>query len=301
MASTAAEQLQVECRSCGAQITFASGERSATCPYCDSPAVVDRPETPDRPDPDFAIGFAITEDQAGRALRAWLSRRRLAPRALKRAAAERVRGAYVPCYLYSAVAETGYAAEIGEAYTETRYNASRKTTERVRKTEWRSLSGRHSCYLNDVVVTASAGIPNDELEAIEPYDLHQLRRYGPGMVAGWIAEEPSLARERCAELAQAEGREAIATRLGGLLPGDSRRGLRTSTAFRDEALELVLLPVWVFSLRWKEGKPPVRLLVNGATGKVGGSTPVSAAKLAALVVAAAGLVALVAWAVQVLS
>ncbi len=57
------------------------------------------------------------------------------------------------------------------------------------------------------------------------------------------------------------------------MPGDSYRGLQDTTELHDESLDLVLFPVWVFAIRYNENKPPVRLLVNGQTGKVGGKIP----------------------------
>ena len=65
------------------------------------------------------------------------------------------------------------------------------------KTEWSSLHGRHTEYVPDVIVTASSGLPNDELEQIEPFDLRALRRYDDAIVAGWISEDPSLPQEQC--------------------------------------------------------------------------------------------------------
>ena len=54
------------------------------------------------------------------------------------------------------------AAEIGETYTETytTTNAKGQRVTRTRtKTEWRPLRGEWADYVNDVVVTASRGIP----------------------------------------------------------------------------------------------------------------------------------------------
>lgn len=284
--------LELACESCGAKLVVEATQRTARCPYCDSPSVIDRPVTPDRPDPIFAIGFVIDGNRARGHLRAFLRGRRWAPQALRRATAERVEGIYLPVYLYSAVADSRFQASIGENYTTTEFDAKRKTMRRVTKTEFRTLEGPHRCYVDDLVVTASEGIPNNELEAIEPFDLGGLRRFTPATISGWISEEPSRSRDECLALARHESRTDIEGRLHVFMPGDSHNGLRCSTDLTDEAMDLTLLPVWVCALRWRKDREPIRLLVNGQTGRVAGRTPVSWAKIATVVAAGLTLVGL---------
>ncbi len=199
---------------------------------------------------------------------------------------------YLPAYLYSATAVTSYGAVIGEDYSETRIRG--KSTRRERRTEQRSLDGRHACYVGDVLVTASAGIPNPELERVEPFDLEALRRYEPELVAGWPSEEPTLGPEECLELARGEARAGVGPMLEAFMPGDSCSHLSWDTRLGEEAIELTLLPLWVFALRYREDRPPVRVLVNGQTGEVAGAAPLSWAKIGAAVAATLGLLGLLA-------
>ena len=275
--------IELSCESCGAKLVVEPTHRTARCPYCDSPSVIDRPATTDRPDPVFAIGFVIDRKQTRGLLRSYLHGRRWAPQALRRATAERVEGVYLPAYLYSGVAESHYRAEIGENYTTTEYDAKRKSMRQVTKTEHRTLEGSHRCYVDDLVVTASEGIPNAELAAVEPFDLGGLRRYAPAMISGWTSEEPSITHEESLELARNESRREVKQRLHAFMPGDSHQGLRASTEFTDEEMDLVLLPVWVCAVRWREDRPPIRLLVNGQTGRTAGEVPVSWAKVGAAI------------------
>ena len=54
----AVNQIEISCESCGAKVVLDPLLRTARCPYCDSPSVVDRQATTDRPDPVFVVGFA---------------------------------------------------------------------------------------------------------------------------------------------------------------------------------------------------------------------------------------------------
>jgi len=288
-------KIEISCESCGARVVVEPLERTSRCPYCDSPSVVDRPATEDRPDPVFAIGFSVERKRAEGLVRAFLRRKKLAPFGLEGAAAEKVKGVYVPAYLYSALAVTRYGARIGEDYwvTETvRDSKGRTRTRRKRKTELRDLQGPHRAYLGDVLVTASRGVSNDELEAVEPYDLGELRRYTQGLVAGWSAEEPSLTRRESLELARGESTAKVGHLLRSFLPGDSVRGLDYQTEFEEESADLTLLPMWVFAVRYDPEKPPIRLLVNGQTGEVWGKVPTSWAKIGIIAAVVLGLLAL---------
>ena len=250
---------------------------------------MDRPATKDRPDPVFALGFAVARDDAAARMRRWIKGRRMAPFGLKGKTAEGVRGVYLPTYLYSAAAHTAYSASIAEHY---------KDNDKKRKTEYRDLHGRHATYVADILVTASRGIPNEEVEGVEPFDLGDLVRFTPGVVSGWIAEEPSLSRDECRELARTEARGRVGALLRDFLPGDGVRGLQHRTDLEDESTDLTLVPVWVFAIRYDERKPPIRVLVNGQTGRVFGKVPFSWAKLGLIalgVVTLIGLVRLAAW------
>ncbi|MDP6740187.1 MAG: hypothetical protein QF404_09265, partial [Planctomycetota bacterium] len=121
------------------------------------------------------------------------------------------------------------------------------------------------------------------LESVEPFDLRALRRYSSDLLAGWIAEEPSLAADECRQTAQTEMRESIEQDLAAFMPGDSSSNIRADVAFSDEVSHLVLLPLWVFALRYSEDEEPIRIVINGQNGQVGGRLPISWAKIVGVV------------------
>lgn len=296
--ATVGESLEISCESCGAKVLIDALMRTARCPYCDSPSVVDRPASPDRPDPTFTIPFTVDRERAAKGIRQWIRGKRMAPRALRDARAEQVRGIYLPAYLYTATCDSLFSAVIGEVYETTRVDPRTRKVRRVREVEYHELKGRHACYLTDVVVTASAGLTNAEVEAIEPFDLQDLQRYAPALVSGWISEEPSIAQEESVRLAREEGQGRAAALLDRFMPGDSVRNLKRHTMLRGETADLVLLPVWVFAMRYHRNKPPVRFVVNGQTGKIWGTAPLSWTKIALIIAALGallGLLALVRW------
>lgn len=289
--------VSIRCDTCDADIVLAEHLRTAECPYCGSSSVVERPPSTDRPVPTFALGFVVDQARAISIVQTWArSRGPFAHSGLKAAAVERTRGVYLPAWLYGARASADWRAQIGEEYTVietyTTTDAKGNTVTRTRtrtETEWRSLAGDYDAFVNDVIVTASNGVDNASLEEVEPFDLRALRRYGPEVLAGWIGEEATLSRDECLSLARDEATEELGERLGAHMPGDTHRDLRFQLALHDEVADLVLLPVWVFALRYAEDKPPVRLLINGQTGKAAGRVPLSVPRILLAVLLGVGL------------
>jgi len=282
------------CRNCGAELQLEPQLRTATCPYCASPSVVERPPSAERPAAEYVLGLTQPEAEVRARVARWLKGRTLfAHSGVKRATVHELKGLYVPAYLYSAEAHTRFSAHIGEHYTVTeRYSTTDSqgrsvTRTRTRtETEWYPLQGERAEYLQDVLVTASRGLSNAELESLEPFELRQLQRYSPALLSGWMAEEPSLAPAEGSAQANLECQALVERHLARFLPGDSVRELDFETRLRNEALSLVLLPVWVSALRYHPERPPMRVLVNGQTGEVVGKVPLSPVKLALAVLGA---------------
>ncbi len=290
------------CGHCGASLAF-ERVRTETCPYCASPNFVERPPAPGQPDPSFVVTFVGDAEVARRALDRWLGSRTIfADSAIKRARVEDMRGIYVPAYLYSAVAHTDYHAHIGEHYTETEtYTATNqegKTETRTRtvtRTEYRQLAGYHVGYVTDVIVSASHGLSNREMSRVEPFDLKQMRRFDPALVSGWIAEEFAQSADACERTCRTEAVDQVGEKLRRFMPGDSYSDLTWRTSVAWESIDPVLVPVWVLALRYREQKDPLRVVINGQTGKVVGKVPLAIWKVTLGVIVLASIIAAVAY------
>lgn len=281
------------CKNCGAALTVEGTLRTVVCAFCDSPSVVERPAAESGPRPVFTLGFVQPEQDVQKHVAHWLKTRNLfCPSAIRHAKVEQMQGVYVPAYLYSAVSRSEYSAEIGEEYTVTETyttteNGRTVTKTRTRtETEWRTLAGTHAANVVDVLVTASKGLSNEELEAVEPFDWRALRRFSPAMISGWIAEDASMTPQQCMDLARKEALGKTGEALNGFMPGDKHRSLRHNTWLEEEAADLVLVPVWLLNARYEKEKPPIRIVVNGQTGEVHGKPPLSWIKISLAVLAA---------------
>ena len=291
------EVLQISCENCGARLLVEPHLKTSECPYCASTSIVERPLGGTRAEPLFALGFTIGRERARELCVSWIkSRSVFTPASFRKSLPARGRGLYLPAYLYCAVSESEYRCRIGENYTETYTTTDSKgrTVTRTRTvTEYRNLTGHFSSYIRDVMVTASAGISNELLEKVEPFDMRALVRYTPALLSGWIAEEASLSRDACRELARAESMSKVGERLSSMMPGDSHSDLNHRTRLTDEVTDLLLLPVWVFAVRPAEDEPPIQILVNGQTGEVAGFVPRSWVRIILVVLGGLAIAALI--------
>ncbi len=299
----ATPQKHLRCDSCGAQITIDPQERSYTCPFCDSTYVVelDTPETGRQP-PEFVIGFAITPDAALEKFHEWLGAGGwFRPSDLKMAQIDqRLRGVYLPFWSFSLLAYSQWSASVGEhwyrteTYTVTVNGKTETRTRQVQETEWWQLAGQFHHYYNGYLVSASRGLSQQDADRISPFQLPALKRYSPSFLAGWACEEYQIERDQALETTQRWCRDQQQKNIGGFLPGDTHRSIVANTTFSDINSDLILLPVYVLSYRYRDKL--YRFLLNGQTGKTVGDKPLSYRRIAATVVvsivAVVGLIAI---------
>lgn len=297
----ATTQQHIRCENCGSEISTEPSQRSYTCLFCDSTYVVEfSPDQTGRQRPEFVIGFAIAAEQAHERFREWLtSNSWFRPGDLKTAQVEdKLRGLYLPFWAFAMLAESRWDASIGEfwyrteTYTTTVNGKTVTRTRQVRETEWWPLSGRHHRYYTGFLVSGSRGLPQAEAERIKPFYLQELKRYAPEYLAGWSAEEYSVEREKALDICQQEFYRQEKNNVAAFLPGDTHRDLSVDTHFSRISSDLILLPVYILSYRYRD--KVYRFLLNGQTGGAAGDKPVSAARITAAVLAAIGVVAVVA-------
>jgi len=270
------------CDNCGAEVSVDPDVRSYVCAFCDSTYVVEFPaEEAARQPPEFVIPFRVTLEQARKRFREWLaSNSWFRPGDLHTARVEeKLRGVYLPFWSFSMLAESRWEAQIGEywwrteTYTTTQNGKTVTKTRRVRETEWWPLAGRHHRYYSGYLVSGSQGLEQKDADRIKPFHLPGLKRYRPRFLAGWLSEEYSVERSDAIERCRAEFHRWEQANVAEHLPGDTYRGLRVDTQFSRENSDLILLPVYLLSYRYRDQL--YRFLLNGQTGKAAGDKPLS--------------------------
>ncbi|AWD21266.1 TFIIB-type zinc finger domain-containing protein [Fuscovulum blasticum] len=283
------------CTSCGARIEFSGATHATECPFCASPVVVDSGGAR-LIKPQAVVPFVLTEDEARKAMIAWMGSLWFAPSTLLEYARKgrRMNGIYVPFWTFDAATRSSYTGMRGDAYYESRTVTVRvngrdeSRTEQVRKIRWYPASGRVARDFDDVLVLGSASLPRRLGNELTPWDLGRLEPYSPDYLAGFSAEGYTIALADADAQSKAVMAQVIEQDVRRDIGGDEQRITSVDTDFSDETFKHILLPVWMAAYKYN-GKS-YRFLVNGQTGEVQGERPWSVWKIGFAVLLGAAIV-----------
>jgi hypothetical protein len=292
-------QRHIQCKTCGAEVAIDPDQRSYVCAFCESTMVVELASSHRQP-PEFVIGFAFTPDQAKERFRKWLRDGNwFRPGDLViKASTDQFKGIYLPFWSFSMLAQSMWRASIGmywyrtETYTTTDSKGRIVTrTRQVRETEWFPLSGEHHHYYSGYLVSASKGLSQREADLIMPYQLPAARRYEPYFLAGWISEEYSIERNQALVTCQEEFRNRERQNIAAFMPGDTHSSLQVGSEFSHINSDLWFIPIYLLHYGY-HGKT-FRVIINGQTGKLYGTKPISVPRILIAVAIAVVLIVLI--------
>lgn len=293
----AGEGLQVaKCTNCGAESEIANATVATRCVFCANPLEV-RAATSMQVPAEGVVPFAVTKARATEAFSEWLKGLWFRPSDLKRLARLReMRGVYVPSWVFAAHAESRWTAEAGYHYYEdevVEVNGKRETR-RVQKTRWVPASGRRLGDYAELVVSASKGLPAEELLTIDPFEIDRgMSAFDGDFLAGFEAEQLAVSARESWPKALARIIDGERDACARDVPGDTHRFLNVDTDTSDERCRSVLLPAYVAAYEYANAV--YRVLVNGQTGKVAGKAPWSAWKITFFVLFCAAIVGGIVW------
>ncbi len=284
------ETLEIDCPSCHARVVFRGRFTSQSCAYCTSP--IQRSDVhlaSDRIGVDSILPFALDRTQARKAASAWMKSRWLAPNDFgSKQAPSRIRAVYMPYWTFDALTSSFFRGRI-------RKDGSR----------WKRRTGSFRREFDDVTVAADTTLERELARGLEPWPFQHLQPYEPRFIAGHLAKTYQIGLEEGWKRARARMEKALDREVLELLGGDDREIDVRKTRWASLTYRHVLLPVYLLSIRHE--RSVYRVLVNGATGRVSGHSPVSWVKVVLLgvgVIVTAAFVftvqALVHWAASLL-
>ena len=275
----------VSCRNCGAQTVISADEMTAECPFCGSRYVVDSAAVGIGILPESLMPFRVSKDRAQSLFRDWVKRRFWAPGKFKkgRAAAEHLQGVYLPFWTFDADLTTDYAGEGGKDYTVTRTRivTGKPQTSPDTHPRWYPISGRDQLNFDDFPVCATRTLDQQLIRRLGSYSMKVLSRYSPAFLAGFSAERYNVGLGEGWAGAAPSMQADMESRIRSARGFDHYRRMEYDHQFYNVRFKHILLPVWMFSSRY--GKRVYRFMINGETGAVAGSAPVSPFKVLAAV------------------
>jgi len=278
------ERNVVSCSGCGATTELKANAVSGICPFCETPLVIEQSSLQSLIKPAGLLPFAIDKKVATDNFKTWVSSLWFAPNELKKKSAslDHFKGIYLPFWTYDSNTDSHYNGQRGTYYyvdVSYRDKEGNSKTRRERRTSWTSVSGFVSQSFDDVLIPATSSVPEDKLNALQPWDLGDLVDYKDEYISGYLCESYSTdlktGYQQAKVIMDAQIRDAIRSDIGG----DEQRISSVSTQYNQVTFKHLLLPTWVSAYRYK--RKVFQVLVNARTGEVQGERPWSWVKISA--------------------
>lgn len=230
------------CPSCGAQTIAASNDASALCPFCQN-TMIDT-KFADTPIPEVIIPFKITQEEAKKRLRDWLSANKSNPatQAVEKNM-HRFSGCYLPYHIVRG-AFNGIMDVANQAGESQKYP--------------------FKAYLSHTAVNASKEWDNLFLDGIEPFDFNDARDFDYRYL---IKQKAKIQNAETMELAQRIKEETTNELYESLTGKVHSKEFSVSLFGQDNETVPAALPVYL--VQCGDG---IAAAVNGQTGKVSVST-----------------------------
>ena len=270
-----AEKLRVySCPSCGAELICDETTSATSCPYCGNNTIVPG-QFSGALKPDYVLPFKLDKAAAVAALKKHYGGKKLLPKAFSNENhIEEVKGVYVPFWLYDG------SAEVDVRCHGTKVSGYSTARENVTVTNHYDVRRAGTVRFERVPVDASSKMPDDHMDAIEPFDYSDLKPFSTAYLPGFLADRYDEDDKKCAARVLTRMKNSTAAALHDTLGGYT--GVQTLSEQLDpRTLEphYALLPVWMLHTRWKE--QDFLFAMNGQTGKLIGDLPVDKGRVAA--------------------
>ena len=253
------------CPSCGAQLIADENTAVTVCPYCNNPTVVAGQFVKKKP--QFVLPFQLDKDKAVEILNDFYKGKPLLPHAFKsKNHIEEVKGVYVPFWLYNGVMDATIT------FSAQRVQQFSRGEEIITETSHYRLVRGGTVTFSGVPADASSKMPDDYMDAIEPYSYEQLKPFDTMYMAGYMADSYDVDAEEDRVRSEKRMTESAVKALSSGIVGYTSV-VPTSTMVRkvDGAAAYAFLPVWLLCTKWNGQN--YLFAVNGQTGKIAGDMP----------------------------
>ena len=243
------------CSSCGAELMVNDVEISSFCAYCGQATVV-----LDRVDeclkPDYILPFKVTREEAEEAIRSKISSGFYIPDEIRHFEVEKLRGIYVPFWLYDIL------------YGDDQFWMYRIARGRAVVTRYSHRVA--DCHFYKLMADASKRLSDALSQRLEPYNMEELEDFQPMYLSGFYADRFDMGQEETRDAAVDRAKEMFNEHMERTV---RRRAIRiyTSAVYEVTGAEYGLLPAWFLTFR--QNDIPYTVLVNGQTKKVVGAVP----------------------------
>lgn len=252
------------CTACGAEIAVNGVETSTFCSYCGQPAIVfSRVSSAKKP--KYIIPFSITKEQAVDTIRQKLASGFFIPKEIQHFEIERVRGIYVPFWLYDIY------------YEDCQYLKGR--VKRGKHTYTKYFYREANCHFGNLTLDGSIQLNDESSQRLEPYYMNGLKPFDMGYLSGFYADCYDMDTAAIKLLALKRTKQLFDKQVQNTVHASSVEIIAYKPTYQIQKIDYAMFPVWFMTFRYQN--EPYTILVNGQTRKVIGAVPFHKGKVAA--------------------
>ncbi len=279
------------CRSCGGEILGDGNTAATACPYCGNPVVM-LGRVSGSLKPDCVIPFKLDKKAAKEALKNHCKGKPLLPKVFtEENHIDEIKGIYVPFWLFDADAQAHirYKATRIRAWSDSRYNYS--------ETRFYSVIRGGTLGFADVPVDGSSKLPDQLMEAIEPFHFSEAVDFQTAYLAGYLADKYDVTSQENTQRANDRIRKSTQEAFAATVQGFATVTPESSSIrLENGRVRYALLPVWLLNTTWNGEK--YTFAMNGQTGKMVGDLPMDKAAYRKWLLGLTGLIGAAAFAVS---
>lgn len=237
------------CENCGAVSVVTRTTLATTCPYCNSPVIVED-ATGSIVKPDTIIPFEVSKEDAMAQLNRWRRKRFWAPRKFKKqTGAEGIKGVFIPVWTFDAETQTNYSGRLGKRRTRTvRVNGKTHTETYI---DWFSVSGTMPAVFDDVVVRANDNLTDAEFNVLQPFDQSRYMAFDDEYLAGYMADHYTLDPQQAFQIARNKMLANIRQRIIDYYNADVEGNLDLDLHILSRSFKYVFAPVYIATTKYQ--------------------------------------------------
>ena len=253
-----------KCETCGAEIVFNKYNIAQTCQYCNSNSLVPLKDLPGLK-PEIVLPFKITKEEAKTEFSARVKKRHFLPLDFKRNLPRtEISSTYISSFTFECFVEANYSGRQRITRTERDSDGRSRTV-----TSYRHFSGTIKHQFDNLVVEANDKINQSEIKNVLPYNFNESYDYEDDFIKGYNVSYYNQSVEQAKEVAKNDAYKEIEKMIRNKY--SSIDSLTINPTYSNIKYNYALLPMYFVNFNYKN--KPYTNIMNGQTGKIGGSVP----------------------------
>lgn len=260
------------CPECAGEVPVEEHTAATQCPYCDNYIILNERVEADYL-PKMLIPFRMGKEKCKELLREKFKKCIFAPTDfLSEVRLNSMQGTYVPFWFFDYDTRYHYQGEGTKVRSWTTGNTQ------YTETSYYNIERDMSVKFANMPVDACDSMPDSIMDLMEPYDYKELQEFKPEYLSGFYAEKYNMLSDAVESRANvkmnADARKLMNESYAGY---NHVRTVQDNLNVTNSEANYGLLPVWKYIYRYKD--TDYAFYVNGQTGKIVGTAPLSKAKV----------------------